>query len=484
MTDLTMTNAPVASTFGQRLGAILTLGFGIAVSVWVAAFIAHLPWLDLPANVAGPVVLAVWLAAAVVGARSLGAARERWLVCVGAGVLTALLTLLIFNSLLVEQPAIDQAPKPGASGLRPNAALLMAGFVALGAGIGAAGCLIAGRRAVSARTSLATSEVWHASMATVAAVSIVPLLVVGGKVTSAKAGMAIIGWPGSDGANMFLYPIALMANPARFLEHTHRLFGALVGLNFLALMIYTFVASRSLAVRLYSVGLFIAVVVQGKLGGDRVNSNSLSLAAMHGILAQLFFASAVAFAARVRGLFAKGASLAPVPAGSLRVLAWVLIVCLFMQLVFGAMYRHLGHLHALWSHVGFSVVVLVMCIVVGAKLKGVGQRAEPGSRADAGRRTLSRVGSGLSHVVGLQFVLGWIALWAALTVKDRTIPVGSEVLTAEPVPVLTMLVRTAHQANGALLLALASLGLVWAVWLTRGSPRRAAASARANMATA
>lgn len=50
--------------------------------------------------------------------------------------------------------------------------------------------------------------------------------------------MAVKGWPDSYGANMFLYPISLMNNPHIYLEHTHRLFGSLVGLTTLVLMIW------------------------------------------------------------------------------------------------------------------------------------------------------------------------------------------------------------------------------------------------------
>ncbi|MBX3386870.1 MAG: COX15/CtaA family protein [Phycisphaeraceae bacterium] len=391
-----------------------------------------------------------------------------WLTCGVAGLLTALLTLLILGALLVEQPTVDGAPLPGSQGLRPNAPALMAGFVGLGVAIGLLGCAIASTVLRSTPPGhIDEKEIWLARLAGVAVLAVVPLLIVGGKVTSAKAGMAIIGWPGSDGANMFLYPIALMANPERFLEHTHRLFGTLVGLTFLALMLYTFAATRSSVVRLYAIVLFVGVVVQGVLGGVRVTNNSVSLAAGHGVLAQLFFAGAVAFAARVRPLFDRGLALPDSPRTSLKPMAIVLFGCLFVQLVFGAIYRHMGHLHSLWSHVGFSFIVLVLCIIVGAKVKRAGQIADSQTRAAEGRRTLTRVGSGLSHVVGLQFVLGWIALWAVLSVKDRSIPIGAEVLEAESVPVVTLLIRTAHQANGALLLAYASLALVWTLWMYR-----------------
>ena len=63
------------------------------------------------------------------------------------------------------------------------------------------------------------------------------VLLIGGLVTSTESGMAVPDWPGTFGANMFLYPIGLMAHPRIFLEHSHRLFGAMAGLvSILALL--------------------------------------------------------------------------------------------------------------------------------------------------------------------------------------------------------------------------------------------------------
>lgn len=467
-----MTTVVSQPTFSERMGAVLTLGFGVAVAVWVAAFLAHLPWLNIPAHITGPAVLIVWIAAATWGARLL--TRERGVVIrsAKAGLLTAALTLLIFGSMLVEQPAPDGAPLPGAQGLRPNAAVLVGGFLLLGVAIGAAAGLIASRLPARSQelAPTTTAAQWHARLAIVAAVSIVPLLIVGGKVTSAGAGMAIVGWPGSDGANMFLYPINLMSNPLRFLEHTHRLFGSLAGLCFLALLVYTFVARASRVLRLYATALFIGIAVQGLIGGIRVNDNSVKLAALHGVIAQLFFAGAVAYAARASGLFERGLTQASAPRTALRTLAIVAFVCVAIQLVFGAMYRHLLQPHALWSHVCFSIVVVALCSIVGGKLKRQGSAPDSHTRAAIAAPTLRRIGSGLTQVVGLQFALGFAALWAAMTSGDRRVPVGDEVLSAEPVPMLAMLIRTAHQANGALVIALTSLALVWTIWLFRSPP--------------
>src|SRR5271154_5047922 len=63
-----------------------------------------------------------------------------------------------------------------------------------------------------------------------------PLLFVGGLVTTYKVGMAVPDWPTTFGMNMFLYDF-FQASWAVFGEHTHRLYGAAVGLSTLLLAV-------------------------------------------------------------------------------------------------------------------------------------------------------------------------------------------------------------------------------------------------------
>ena len=63
-----------------------------------------------------------------------------------------------------------------------------------------------------------------------------PLLFVGGLVTTYKVGMAVPDWPTTFGMNMFLYDMT-QASWAVFGEHTHRLYGAAVGLFTILLML-------------------------------------------------------------------------------------------------------------------------------------------------------------------------------------------------------------------------------------------------------
>ena len=66
-----------------------------------------------------------------------------------------------------------------------------------------------------------------------------PLIWVGGLVTTYDAGMAVPDWPSTFGYNLFLYPwTTWFFGPwDLFIEHGHRLLGALVGLLTIGLLV-------------------------------------------------------------------------------------------------------------------------------------------------------------------------------------------------------------------------------------------------------
>ena len=66
-------------------------------------------------------------------------------------------------------------------------------------------------------------------MAVFAAVFTLPLLFVGGSVTTYRVGLAVPDWPSTFGINMFLYDFWNAPFGVR-IEHTHRLYGAAVGM--------------------------------------------------------------------------------------------------------------------------------------------------------------------------------------------------------------------------------------------------------------
>ena len=70
-----------------------------------------------------------------------------------------------------------------------------------------------------------------------------PLLFVGGSVTSFGVGLAVPDWPTTFGINMFLYDFWNAPFGVR-LEHAHRLYGAAVGLATVVLAAWLLVADR------------------------------------------------------------------------------------------------------------------------------------------------------------------------------------------------------------------------------------------------
>ena len=121
-----------------------------------------------------------------------------------------------------------------------------------------------------------------------------PLILMGGMVTSYGAGLAVPDWPNTYGYNLFLYPLASWLHVWDvFLEHSHRLIGASVGMITIALAVLLWACDRRRWIRWLGVAALVGVCYQGVLGGLRVTRKSLLLADVHGCTAPLFFALCV-----------------------------------------------------------------------------------------------------------------------------------------------------------------------------------------------
>lgn len=443
-------------------GPVLTFGFGTSVAMWCVWFVTHLPAVSVPSSISGPLILATVIAGMALCGRALGpfGRGHAVRVAVAAGLLAALLNLLLLGSKIVEQPPqaalegeLPTAPAPGADGLRPSAPIMVAGFLALG---GLSGLLGGGVGALTRSHGRRIHDwLWRFTLVTAAA--FLPLLLVGGLVTSTRSGMAVPDWPGSYGANMFLYPISLMSHPQIFLEHSHRLFGSLVGLTSLACMLYTLAAGGQdrapLGARRLGVIVFVLVVGQGILGGLRVTENNQVLAMLHGISAQIVFALACWQAALVLPAL-RNVDANAMPDKLARIAATGTAHAYVLQLAFGAAYRHLHQPHALWSHVGFSFVVLVLGILAGAAAQ---KRTNDANDQIPARRLSRRLGLAMVVVISVQFLLGWATLGVmGMPSKKPDIPTAERLAEAEAVPPGQALVRTIHQANGAVLFGVAT----------------------------
>lgn len=258
-----------------------------------------------------------------------------------------------------------------------------------------------------------------------------PLLFVGGSVTSFGVGLAVPDWPTTFGINMFLYdfwnaPFGVQV------EHTHRLYGAAVGLATIFLTVWFLVFERRRFMKVLGVVALIAVILQGIMGGLRVNQISTTLAAIHGCFGQAFFGLMVALVVLTSRSWVSTNGLETDP-GNIRRRSAVTLALVYAQIVIGAWFRHFGSMAALLSHLVMATAVWGHAAMLAWRVQRVRREIPalwPSARA-------------MGIVVTLQVVLGAAALWLML-------PLGGNPRT----PTLWQaMLRTAHQTNGALLMA-------------------------------
>lgn len=184
---------------------------------------------------------------------------------------------------------------------------------------------------------------WPHRWAVALACATFPLLWVGGLVTTTDAGMAVPDWPNTYGYNLFLYPISTwLSGPWDiFVEHGHRLLGALVGMISIGLLVVLWRNDRRRWMSWLGAAALALVVFQGVLGGMRVVLNERTLAMLHGCTGPLFFALTVALAVFTsrRWQGAREPLLSP-HGGTIRRLAVVTCILVYLQLLLGAVLRH------------------------------------------------------------------------------------------------------------------------------------------------
>lgn len=247
----------------------------------------------------------------------------------------------------------------------------------------------------------ASPSPWTRRFAAAAAVASVPLVLFGGSVTTLGAGMAVEGWLVAEGHFLVLFPIeSWFRDVATFVEHSHRLFGVLVGLFALAACASAWLTRAGSLGRTFTTTALVAVCAQGALGGFRVLENSPQLAFLHGGCAQAVFAllAVSAVALRPRRSTARGDRSLPV---GLAALASMVVLG---QVLLGAWYRHgLRPLPGADSNerLGLHLVgALAAFAAVGALGSALRRSDDP---------ALERAGRRLHALLGVQVVLGVIA---------------------------------------------------------------------------
>lgn len=267
----------------------------------------------------------------------------------------------------------------------------------------------------------------------------------GAMVTSTGSGMAYADWPKADGQWL---PESSYTTLPGFFEHFHRIAGAIAGLLSLTLVVHLWrcKAMRTPGGRASLLGL-VLIIVQGLVGGIGVlNNTPVAISSLHGTLAQL---TIVTFAIAAYRLSPRWRATVPVEhpsAGSARTMTVVAVCALVLQTYVGAIARHSGSAHALWTHVANALVVFLIVLVASGlaagKLGGI-----------PGIQKLAKV---LLWLLVLQLVLGFIALLVR-TGKDpknvehlwRAALISSHVLTGSLLTVTASLL-SAHVFRGAL----------------------------------
>ncbi len=205
---------------------------------------------------------------------------------------------------------------------------------------------------------------------TTACLSLLPI-VVGALVTTLNAGMAFLDWPSSDGHNMFLYPLfsVLRTAPDKFIEHSHRLAGALIGVVSIILVVITWKNETRRWIRNWSLAILLAVIAQGILGGIRVRLNEQTWAMIHGSFAAIVFTMMTAMALFTSKSWWSASTFKSDNVQKVKALKpWILmtIVLLACQYLLGGTLRHLGM--SLHEHIGLAVVLFLMTLFTAIRV--------------------------------------------------------------------------------------------------------------------
>ena len=288
--------------------------------------------------------------------------------------------------------------------------------------------------------------------------TVFPLIWVGGLVTSYDAGMAVPDWPGTYGYNLFLYPIeSWFYGPFDlFVEHGHRLLGALAGLLSIALVSAAYWFGSEKLVKRWAILVLGLVIFQGLLGGTRVVFDARTIALVHGCIGPVFFACVVAICVFTskwwNGVFNTVGTMQSI--GQFQYLSCLTLFVCIVQLVIGACMRHIGDTA---SPDYFRVLVLIHLAVAGLVLFLTAGQAAIALLRRGALVYLLRSSSILLCLVAVQIALGlstWVVKFG-YPVWFRNTELGESYLVQEK-SLLQMNTITLHVACGSLIIATAA----------------------------
>ncbi len=315
-----------------------------------------------------------------------------------------------------------------------------------------------------------TQPIWIRRLAIVICCATLPLIFIGGLVTTTDAGMAVPDWPNTYGYNMFLYPwTTWIAGPwDLFVEHGHRLLAASLGLLCILMCVVAWKSNLSKTFKLLTVATLLMVIGQGILGGQRVNFDARFLAMLHGITGPIVFAMTmiqVAAISRELGVDAKQPAHPSPTKPLLFPLAMLTTLLAYGQLVLGAQLRHgiewlsahqfrsLGIFHM----IGASIITLVIVVLFFAA------RHAPAQQRSASRWLLALIVMQLCFGTATWLVnFGWPGNYDNMPVVLR------DLVPANPTArsMSQTLTTTTHVALGSLILGTAA-ALTYVSWFAR-----------------
>ncbi|RMD89082.1 MAG: heme A synthase [Calditrichaeota bacterium] len=169
------------------------------------------------------------------------------------------------------------------------------------------------------------------------------LIFIGGLVTSTDSGLSVPDWPTTYGHFMFSYPISKMVGGILY-EHGHRMVASIVGLLTVILVIWLWLKEPRRWVRWFGVGALLAVIIQGILGGITVLLKlPTAVSVAHGTIAQTFFCMTIGLAVFTSKSWQEvQGPVVDTGKPSLPALSVVLTALVFVQLILGAIMRHMG----------------------------------------------------------------------------------------------------------------------------------------------
>jgi heme a synthase len=271
---------------------------------------------------------------------------------------------------------------------------------------------------------------WHHRIAVFIAAVTLLVIIAGALVTSEDAGLSVPDWPTSYGHLVKLPPWV----GGIVYEHSHRMIAWFTGMCTILIAFWTWFVDRRRWMKWLAFGALGTIIAQGILGGMTVlHFLPPAISTAHAAVGQTFFCIAVAIAVFTGRRWVEEF---PTPAADqghpkLIVLCWYSILILYIQLIFGGMFRHHGMSWA--PHVINALSVSL--ILTWTAVRAITQFP----KIDAIRRPAAL----LVFLLVIQLFLGFAAFFTKVV----------HVPGISPDNFYTVLATVSHVATGALLLA-------------------------------